>query len=106
MRFAITSLLTALFAAVAMAVAPVLHDVIISFSEDAPSELLEAAKEKVRNCEGAVITHEYTIIPGFAAKVPEGCFPDIQALSIDYPPTIEGDGIMTTQDKGGVKVGI
>ncbi|KAJ4347829.1 uncharacterized protein N0V89_009199 [Didymosphaeria variabile] len=90
-----------------MAVAPALHDVIISFSKDAPSSLLEEAKEKVRNTEGAEITHEYTIIPAFAATVPEGMFPELQAMSTDYPPTIEGDGIMTTQDKdGGVQVGI
>ncbi|KAF2443779.1 hypothetical protein P171DRAFT_486499 [Karstenula rhodostoma CBS 690.94] len=107
MRFTLTSLLVALFAAVAMAVTPQLYDVIISVPNDAPSSVLEDAKEKVRNTEGAQITHEYSIIPAFAAKVPESLMGEIQALGSDgFQPTIEGDGIMTTQTKDGDKVGI
>ena len=60
MHFALSTLLTVLFAAVAMAVAPTFHDVIISFPNGAPGHLLEEAKEKVKNTKGAKITHEYS----------------------------------------------
>jgi hypothetical protein len=60
MRFTLTTLLIALFAAIAMAVTPQLYDVIISVPNDAPKGTLEEAKEKVRNTEGAEITHEYS----------------------------------------------
>ncbi|KAF1970169.1 hypothetical protein BU23DRAFT_557059 [Bimuria novae-zelandiae CBS 107.79] len=91
-----------------MAVAPTFHNVIISFPKDAPGQLLEDAKEKVRNTAGAKITHEYTIINAFAASVPDTMFSDLQALSTKYPPVIEGDGIVTTQatKPGGAQVGI
>lgn len=107
-----------------MAVAPTFHDVIISFPNDAPSSLLEEAKEKVRNTKGAKITHEYStlglrharasdrltdaaaIINAFAAHVPDNMFSDIQAMSTEYPPVIEGDGIVTTQDDNKVKIGL
>ena len=38
------------------------------------------------------------IIKGFAAKVPEPMFTQIQALSTEYPPEVECDSIVTTQD--------
>lgn len=69
MRSALASLIVALFAAVAMAVTPQLYDVIISVPNDAPSSVLEDAKEKVRNTEGAQITHEYSMwYPGPAVE--------------------------------------
>lgn len=44
------------------------------------------------------LTCTAAIINAFAARVPENMFTEIQALSTEYPPVIEGDGIMTTQD--------
>ena len=48
------------------------------------------------------------IINAFAASVPENTFTEIQAMGTDeYPATVEGDGIMTTQgDKKEGGVGI
>ncbi|KAF9731881.1 hypothetical protein PMIN06_005523 [Paraphaeosphaeria minitans] len=107
MRFAFTSLLVALFAAVAMAVTPQLYDVIISVPEGSPSGMLEEMKEKVRQTEGAQITHEYSIIDAFAARVPESLMGEMGTMeSNGFKPIIEGDGIMTTQNKDGDKVGI
>lgn len=53
------------------------------------------------------LTCTAAIINAFSARVPENMFTEIQALSTEYPPVIEGDGIMTTQDtKQDNKVGI
>lgn len=106
MRFALAALFVAFFAAFAMAVAP-LHSVIISFPADAPMDLLDRAKQSVRDAKYE-ITHEYNIIKGFAALVPESFLEGIRALSDEFPPLIEGDSIMRTQDQksGANKVGI
>jgi hypothetical protein len=61
MHLTLSTLLVLLFAAIAMAVAPTFHDVIISFPKDAPSHLLEDAKKKVKDTKGAKITHEYSM---------------------------------------------
>jgi hypothetical protein len=58
MRFATLSVLTALFAATTMAVAPQ-RSVIISFPNDTPDHIVEEAKEGIRKAKG-VITHEYS----------------------------------------------
>jgi hypothetical protein len=62
MRFTLTTLLIALFAAVTMAVAPQFYDVIISVPNDAPRSTLEEAMEKVRNTDGAEIKHVYSTL--------------------------------------------
>ncbi|KAJ4289719.1 hypothetical protein N0V90_011049 [Kalmusia sp. IMI 367209] len=106
MRFALISFIVALLAAVTMAVPPNFYDVIISFPKEAPDYLLDEAKQAVRNGKGT-ITHEYTIIKGFSAKVPGNLFAGIRALSTEFPAIIEGDGLMTTQKTGtGDEVGI
>ncbi|KAF2688637.1 hypothetical protein K458DRAFT_414369 [Lentithecium fluviatile CBS 122367] len=106
MRFALLSIIVALLAALAMAVPPKLHSVIISFPNDAPDHLLQAAKDMVLKGKGK-ITHEYNIIKGFAAEIAESTMPSIQALSTEYPPLIEGDMPVHTQgDKEKAKVGI
>jgi hypothetical protein len=60
MRFAFISFFITVFAAVAMAVAP-LHSVIISFPNETPDvdNLLAKAKDAVRAAKGE-ITHEYS----------------------------------------------
>ena len=59
MRFALASLVVSLLAAFAVAVAPTLHDVIISFPKDTPDSVVRQAKQKVLDA-GGVITHEYS----------------------------------------------
>jgi len=95
MRFVIFSLLVALLATFAMAVAPQ-RSVIISWPKDTPDEIVEQAKEAIRNAKG-VITHEYNIIKGFAAVGPATVFEMVSTLSDTYKCEIEEDGIVTTQ---------
>jgi hypothetical protein len=118
MRFALFSAIIALFAAVAMAVAPKLYSVIISFPKNTPDHVVESAKDMVRANKGK-ITHEYSkfpplslargwqreltsalvdIIQGFAADIAEAAIVSIQSMNAEYPALVEGDGIMTTQE--------
>jgi hypothetical protein len=58
MRFALTALSVALFATFTMAVAP--HkSVIMSWPNDTPDSVVEAAKQAIIDAKG-VITHEYS----------------------------------------------
>jgi hypothetical protein len=58
MRFALTALSAALFVAFAMAAAP-LKSVIMSWPNDTPDSVVEAAKQAIIDAKG-VITHEYS----------------------------------------------
>ncbi|KZM24603.1 uncharacterized protein EKO05_0008699 [Ascochyta rabiei] len=95
MRFATLSVLTALFAATTMAVAPQ-RSVIISFPNETPDHIVEEAKEGIRKAKG-VITHEYNIIKGFAAHAPASALEFVTAMGEQYKVEIEEDGIVTTQ---------
>ncbi|KAJ4987543.1 hypothetical protein SVAN01_07000 [Stagonosporopsis vannaccii] len=97
MRFATLSILTALFAATSMAVAPQ-RSVIISFPNETPDHIVEEAKESIRKAKG-VITHEYNIIKGFAAHAPASALEFVTTMGKQYKVEIEEDGIMTTQDE-------
>ncbi|KAJ4378668.1 hypothetical protein N0V86_005539 [Didymella sp. IMI 355093] len=95
MRFATLSVLTALFAATTMAVAPQ-RSVIISFPNETPDHIVEEAKEGIRKAKG-VITHEYNIIKGFAAQAPASALEFVTTMGEQYKVEIEEDGIVTTQ---------
>ncbi|KAI8943793.1 hypothetical protein NX059_001767 [Plenodomus lindquistii] len=96
MRFALFSLVIALLAAFAMAVAPH-RSVIISWPKDTPDKIIEEAKEAIRKAKGQ-ITHEYNIIKGFAANAPSSALEFVSALSDVYKCEIEEDGVVTTQE--------
>ncbi|KAF2855291.1 hypothetical protein T440DRAFT_464565 [Plenodomus tracheiphilus IPT5] len=95
MRFALFSLVVALLAAFAMAVAPH-RSVIISWPNETPDHVIEEAKEAIRKAEGE-ITHEYNIIKAFAANAPASVLEFVSALSDVYKCEIEEDGVVTTQ---------
>ncbi|KAF2993179.1 hypothetical protein E8E13_001189 [Curvularia kusanoi] len=97
MRFATLSVLTALFAATTMAAAP-MRSVIISFPNDTPDHIVEEAKEGIRKAKG-VITHEYNIIKGFAAKAPSSAVEFVHTMGEQYKVEVEEDGVMHTQDE-------
>ncbi|KNG50345.1 protease propeptide inhibitor [Stemphylium lycopersici] len=96
MRFAILSVLVALFATFVMATAPH-RAVIISWPNDTPDEIVEQSKDAIRKAQG-VITHEYNIIKGFAATAPASALEMVSAMSDVYKCEIEEDGIVTTQN--------
>ncbi|EMD59470.1 hypothetical protein GGP41_009323 [Bipolaris sorokiniana] len=95
MRTALIPLVVALFATVAMGLAPQ-RSVIISWPNDTPDEIVEQSKEAIRKAKGE-ITYEYNIIKGFAATAPASALELVSTLSNVYKCEIEEDGIVTTQ---------
>ncbi|CBX90527.1 hypothetical protein LEMA_P066530.1 [Plenodomus lingam JN3] len=96
MRHALFSLVIALLAAFAMAVAP-LRSVILTWPHDTPDCILDDVKQAIIEAQGT-ITHEYTIIKGIAAMVSESALESVSALSSQYTYTLEEDSIMSTQE--------
>ena len=96
MRFALLSVATALLASSAMAVAPH-RQVIMSWPNDTPDSVVEAAKQAIIDAKG-VITHEYNIIKGFACHAPASVFEMVSTMNAQHPPEIEEDGIVSTQE--------
>ncbi|KAA8911348.1 proteinase inhibitor, propeptide [Sphaerosporella brunnea] len=74
---------------------------IVTFSNETPnSEVVAARDHLARN--GCKITHEYTLIKGFAATCPEATMADYQvsAQSNKYKPTVEEDQVVTIWNGG------
>ncbi|KAL3418672.1 hypothetical protein PVAG01_10388 [Phlyctema vagabunda] len=78
------------FAALAVGVAQPQKAVIISYPDSTPDTVLEQAKEAIRLA-GGVITHEYKLIKGFAAKAPAKALETVQTWGNDYHAVIEED---------------
>ncbi|KAL5118810.1 hypothetical protein ACEQ8H_003313 [Pleosporales sp. CAS-2024a] len=96
MRFTLTALFVALFATLAMAAAP--HkSVIMSWPNDTPDSVIEAAKKAIIDAKGT-ITHEYNIIKGFACTGPASIFEFVSTMNADHQPEIEEDGVVYTQE--------
>ncbi|KAF2836921.1 hypothetical protein M501DRAFT_986740 [Patellaria atrata CBS 101060] len=98
MKIAIYSLLLAVFALCAVAVAP--HKaVVITYPNNTPDRIVNEAKKAIKAA-GGVITHEYNIIKGFAANAPAKVLEKVQALSTEYNAIIEEDQIVTVNHNG------
>ncbi|RFU78391.1 peptidase inhibitor i9 [Trichoderma arundinaceum] len=67
---------------------------IVTLKEDASDADLAAAKKKATDA-GATITHEYTLIKGFAVEYPEGTVttldsdPNVQSVEADHKVTTQ-----------------
>ncbi|KAJ9601975.1 hypothetical protein H2200_013534 [Cladophialophora chaetospira] len=91
MRLPIVFLL-AFFTAV-FALPPPQKPVVVSFPENTPSSIIEKAIAEIKK-DGGIITHEYSLIKGFAAKVSEVTLTKIAELSEAYAPYIEDDYVV------------
>ncbi|EKJ70672.1 hypothetical protein NXS19_002444 [Fusarium pseudograminearum] len=67
---------------------------IITCKEDATDEQVQSAKQHAKD-QGGEITHEYTLIKGFAVKFPEDSVSTLE--SHPHIHTVENDGEMKTQ---------
>ncbi|KAF2471288.1 uncharacterized protein BDR25DRAFT_285781 [Lindgomyces ingoldianus] len=95
MRFALFSLLLALLAAFAMAVAPQ-KSVVISYPKDTPQSVVDQAMDAIREA-GGQITHTYS--KGFACNAPAAVLEQVQAWGSEYNALIEEDQVVTTNNK-------
>ncbi|KAK5045039.1 hypothetical protein LTR84_010187 [Exophiala bonariae] len=92
MRLFITILLALI--ALVFARPAALKTVIVSYPNDTPSSVVDKAMKEVVNA-GGIITHEYSLIKGFAAKVSDSMIDTINTLTENYTPLVESDSIVT-----------
>ncbi|ELR01711.1 hypothetical protein VC83_00942 [Pseudogymnoascus destructans] len=92
MKFTLLPLLSLL--ALASAAAQPQRQVIISYPDNTPYSVVEAAMDEIRAA-GGMITHEYKIFKGFAAKAPAKALETVQAMGSEYVALIEEDAIVS-----------
>ncbi|KAI1438589.1 hypothetical protein GGR50DRAFT_369525 [Xylaria sp. CBS 124048] len=92
MRF-LTVAATALAVAQGAFAAVATKDVIVTFPAETPNDVVSRAMEDIRNA-GGVITHEYKLLKGFAAKAPQKILEAVTAWSSEYHAVIEEDQIV------------
>ncbi|ETN44240.1 uncharacterized protein HMPREF1541_10791 [Cyphellophora europaea CBS 101466] len=93
MRFFILSLLFALFFASALAVKQQ-KAVIITYPEETPKSEVDKAISVLKEA-GGVITHEYKLIKGFAAKASDAALEAVRTLGDKHIPLIEEDSMVS-----------
>ncbi|KAF2478753.1 hypothetical protein BDY17DRAFT_328271 [Neohortaea acidophila] len=94
MKLYITALLMALLAAFALAQGQATQKaVVISYPKDTPQSVIDQAMEAIKKA-GGIITHEYSIIKGFAAKATEQALETVQTLGQHNNVLIEQDQVV------------
>ncbi|CAG7994811.1 unnamed protein product [Penicillium salamii] len=86
------SLVTA-FLALPLALAASLKSVVITFPKGTPDSVISEAKHSLV-ASGGVITHEYTLINGFAAEAPASALQSLSTQDAKYHPEIEEDKVV------------
>ncbi|CAG8975551.1 hypothetical protein HYALB_00005619 [Hymenoscyphus albidus] len=93
MKFA-TSLSVLALAAVALGATVPHKAVIVSYPDETPDEIIQEAMAAIKSA-GGLITHEYKLIKGFAAKAPAKILEQVQALGNDYHVVVEEDQMVS-----------
>ncbi|PMD26515.1 hypothetical protein NA56DRAFT_667788 [Hyaloscypha hepaticicola] len=68
--------------------------VIVSYPNDTPDSIVDQAKDAIIAA-GGVITHEYKLIKGFAAKASAKVLDTVQIMGNDYHAVIEEDQMVS-----------
>ncbi|KAK5106343.1 hypothetical protein LTS08_000461 [Lithohypha guttulata] len=98
MRLTILSILLAFLFVLTLGAAPQ-KAIVVSFEDpNTPQSEVDKAMQAIKDA-GGMITHEYKLFKGFAAKASESAIEAIQALGSKYVPTIEQDITFSTQDQ-------
>lgn len=95
MRF-FSTIVAALAIAHGASAVDIQKSVIVSFPTETTDDILNRAKDDIRNA-GGIITHEYQLIKGFAAKAPQKILESVSAWSAEYHGVIEEDQIVEAQ---------
>ncbi|KAK4165017.1 hypothetical protein QBC43DRAFT_316560 [Cladorrhinum sp. PSN259] len=77
--------------------------VLISYPSDTPDSVVTQAKKAIVDA-GGIITHEYTFIKGFAAKVGAKVLDSVSAWGEDYKVSIEEDQEVHTMEGGHIGI--
>ncbi|KAL2135842.1 hypothetical protein VTI74DRAFT_6605 [Chaetomium olivicolor] len=75
--------------------------VLITYPPETPNSVVDQAKKAVVDA-GGIITHEYTLIKGFAAKVGEKVLETVSAWGQEYQVLVEEDQEVHQMGSGGL----
>ncbi|PVH82790.1 hypothetical protein DL98DRAFT_513513 [Cadophora sp. DSE1049] len=92
MKFTIISVLA--LVAVAFAATMPQKAVIISYPDNTPTSVIDDAMTAIKAA-GGMITHEYKLIKGFAAKAPAKALEAVQIAGNDWHAVIEEDQMVS-----------
>ncbi|KAI0837396.1 hypothetical protein F5Y06DRAFT_271613 [Hypoxylon sp. FL0890] len=95
MRF-FSTIVAALAVVYGASAVDVQKSVIVSFPSETTDDIVNRAKDDIRKA-GGIITHEYQLIKGFAAKAPQKILETVSAWSAEYHAVIEEDQIVQAQ---------
>jgi len=93
MKFYIISLLLALLAVTVSAVAPQ-KAIIVTYPEHTPNSVVQDAMNAIIEA-GGVITHEYNLFKGFAAKASAKALETVTTMGAEFNPVVEEDSIVS-----------
>ncbi|RDW83104.1 hypothetical protein BP5796_04595 [Coleophoma crateriformis] len=68
--------------------------VIVSYPDNTPDSVVTKAMDTIKSA-GGIITHEYKLIKGFAAKAPAKALETVQTLGNEYQAVIEEDQMVS-----------
>ncbi|KAH7413183.1 hypothetical protein BKA64DRAFT_660460 [Cadophora sp. MPI-SDFR-AT-0126] len=92
MKFTIISILA--LVAVAFSATMPQKAVIISYPDNTPTSVIDDAMAAIKAA-GGMITHEYKLIKGFAAKAPSKALETVQIAGNDWHAVIEEDQMVS-----------
>ncbi|KAF3071109.1 hypothetical protein GL218_00873 [Daldinia childiae] len=92
MRF-FSTIAAALAVVAGVSAVDIQKSVIVSFPSGTTDDIVNRAKDDIRKA-GGVITHEYQLIKGFAAKAPQKILETVSAWSAEYNAVIEEDQVV------------
>ncbi|KAF8864292.1 hypothetical protein BDZ45DRAFT_613879 [Acephala macrosclerotiorum] len=92
MKFTIFTILS--FVALALSAQLPQKNIIVSYDDNVPDSVLSQAMDAIKAA-GGMITHEYKLIKGFAAKAPAKVLENIQTMGNDFHAVIEEDQMVT-----------
>ncbi|KAI8630695.1 hypothetical protein F5Y19DRAFT_473810 [Xylariaceae sp. FL1651] len=67
--------------------------VIVTFPNETPYDVVNRAMDDIRKA-GGMITHEYKLLKGFAAKAPQKIIESVTTWSAEYNAIVEEDQIV------------
>ncbi|KAI1780333.1 hypothetical protein F4818DRAFT_435541 [Hypoxylon cercidicola] len=89
MRF-FSTIVAALAVAHGASAVDIQKSIIVSFPSETTDDVVNRAKDDIRKA-GGMITHEYQLIKGFAAKAPQKIIETVSAWSAEFHAVIEED---------------
>ncbi|KAI2631753.1 hypothetical protein GGS21DRAFT_491656 [Xylaria nigripes] len=93
MRFLTVAAAALAIAQGAFATGGTLKAIIMTFPRETPDDVVSRAMDDIRQA-GGIITHQYNLLKGFAAKAPQSVVDTVTAWSSEYHAVIEDDQIV------------